>query len=164
MACSTYYTKLYLIEEPSDNLFDHEKIIDNFEGWSFSLKVMCSYKSPNKQRVQKDSFHVSIGAIASNTSLVGTDSVFIESPSVELSETGSIYDIVPYSVYSTNEGIGFIYYPIHIPPSEKYILVKFTIVIIKPDGQRTEKDWQSELYRYETKQKGLPAGLFDPPN
>jgi len=164
LGCSTYYTKRYLIEEPPDDLFGPEKIITDLQGWDFFLDVSGPYRDPNRVRVQRDSFYVNIGAIAKNKMLIKADSVFIVSPVVRLLNIGKLYELESNSTYSTDKGIGFTYYPICIPSSEKYIFIKFNIVIKKSNGDQIEKEWQSKLYRYETKEKGIPAGLFDPPS
>lgn len=157
--CSTYYTKLFLIGAPSDDLFDPEEIFNNFHGWDFYLSISGAYLDPNKERVQGDSFFISLTAEPIIHGLLLADSIEIKDPFVTLKAGNEVLKLKIYSRYNAGGHVHINYNYIYIPKNEALIKAHFEINVIKADGQRFIKEWQSELYRYEKKEKG-PSACF----
>jgi hypothetical protein len=163
LSCSTYYTRLYLIgEPPKDYLtWDGDEIISDLQGWKFNLEVVGSIKNPNQKDVFADSFGVHISAVPGSSSSLGKDKINIEQPTVILGTNATRVDLIPYSNYTAQGAMHFNYKAIHIPAAEQYILVELKLILTKSGGVKYEKECKYTLHRYESKEKGVPKGLFN---
>ena len=164
LSCSSYYTKMYLVgDEPADltAFFPTGETVMSFRGWTFNLVLAGVVKNPHREDVEKDSFDVSISARPDYPELARTNETAIENAYIILMGSGKRVNQELRLKYFAQDSYIFSYESIHIPASERTIRLQFTVRLTeKSTGESFSKEWKGTLWRYETKEKGVPAGLF----
>ncbi|MFH1686006.1 MAG: hypothetical protein ABIE70_00620 [bacterium] len=156
--CVSYYTKVYTLEEPPEDLFADLKVIEGFQGWDVYVGVTCAYRNSHTEEVELDSFGVSITAAAALKAMLSEDSLWIDSVYVTLNDGRAVTALKErnrrMSVRSSS--IYTLYKRIQIPETNDSVGIGFTVHLIKASGEEYRKRWEGTLYRYEKKVKWLP--------
>jgi hypothetical protein len=154
--CATYYTKLYVINDPPKDMIDWRgyDVVAQFEGMDISISFIGPYNERDIIIAGSDSFALDICIQRSKLALHASDSIIIDSTSVTLPH--SKLEIAMKEKEGADEkGIycGY-FHNIYIPASEELINVRFVLRIQDHNGAERSSIFSETLHRYERKNWG----------
>jgi hypothetical protein len=151
--CATYYTKLYVINDPPEYLQDWKgyDIVGQFEGMEISLSFVGPYQERDISIVKGDSFVLEICVQPSGRMQNTFDSVIIDSVIVAFSDPAQEYVMMEKERVAGNEISCSYFHKIRIPDSEKSVIVEFVLITFNGDDGPKIKSLSATLHRWEKK-------------